>query len=173
MPATPVKEAHPCTPRHASSTCTSSTPSLPRTSTATRTTTPRPSPSGTRPGPRLAQAWKRPIRLNVEQDLGEHAARTRMVPPLVARKLQEAQWPEDLATFASAQIVHSAKKDGLQHNDQQGYRTKPCSTSPRTSSTTSSPCAKSTAPNSKKHSPPTPPRRRSSPFCPPKTSPRT
>ncbi|MFE9941828.1 type I-E CRISPR-associated protein Cas7/Cse4/CasC [Streptomyces hirsutus] len=69
------------------------------------------------------QAWKRPIRLNVEQDLGEHAARTRMVPPLVARKLQEAQWPEDLAAFASAQIVHSAKKDGLQHNDQQGYRT--------------------------------------------------
>ncbi|MEU9064579.1 type I-E CRISPR-associated protein Cas7/Cse4/CasC [Streptomyces sp. NPDC048430] len=69
------------------------------------------------------QAWKRPIRLNVEQDLGEHAARTRMVPPLVARKLQEAQWPEDLATFASAQIVHSAKKGGLQHNDKEGYRT--------------------------------------------------
>ncbi|GAA2932918.1 type I-E CRISPR-associated protein Cas7/Cse4/CasC [Streptomyces enissocaesilis] len=69
------------------------------------------------------QAWKRAIRLNVEQDLGEHAARTRMVPPLVARKLQEAQWPEDLATFASAQIVHSAKKDGLQHNAKEGYRT--------------------------------------------------
>ncbi|MFD5453526.1 type I-E CRISPR-associated protein Cas7/Cse4/CasC [Streptomyces olivaceus] len=69
------------------------------------------------------QAWKRPIRLNVERDLGEHAARTRMVPPLVARKLQEAQWPEDLAAFTAAQIVHSAKKDGLQHNDQEGYRT--------------------------------------------------
>ncbi|MEU1006370.1 type I-E CRISPR-associated protein Cas7/Cse4/CasC [Streptomyces tibetensis] len=69
------------------------------------------------------QAWKRPIRLNVEQDLGEHAARTRMVPPLVARKLQEAQWPEDLAAFASAQIVHSAKKGGLKHNDKEGYRT--------------------------------------------------
>lgn len=68
------------------------------------------------------QAWKRPIRLNVEQDLGEHAARTRMVPPLVARKLHEAQWPEDLATFASAQIVHSAKKGGLQHNEREGYR---------------------------------------------------
>ncbi|MFG2651233.1 type I-E CRISPR-associated protein Cas7/Cse4/CasC [Streptomyces sp. NPDC048436] len=69
------------------------------------------------------QAWKRPIRLNVEQDLGEHAARTRMVPPLVARKLQEAKWPEDLAAFASAQIVHSAKNGGLQHNDKEGYRT--------------------------------------------------
>ncbi|MFE1519601.1 type I-E CRISPR-associated protein Cas7/Cse4/CasC [[Kitasatospora] papulosa] len=70
-----------------------------------------------------SQAWKRPIRLNVEQDLGEHAARTRMVPPLVAQKLHEAQWPEDLATFASAQIVHSAKKGGLQHNEKEGYRT--------------------------------------------------
>ena len=70
-----------------------------------------------------SQAWKRPIRLNVEQDLGEHAARTREVPPLVARKLQEAQWPEDLAAFASAQIVHSAKKGGLKHNGKEGYRT--------------------------------------------------
>ncbi|MGW0939724.1 type I-E CRISPR-associated protein Cas7/Cse4/CasC [Streptomyces sp. NPDC002666] len=69
------------------------------------------------------QAWKRPIRLNVERELGEHAARTRMVPPLVARKLQEAQWPEDLAAFASAQIVHSAKKGGLKHNAKEGYRT--------------------------------------------------
>ncbi|MGW2918221.1 type I-E CRISPR-associated protein Cas7/Cse4/CasC [Streptomyces angustmyceticus] len=69
------------------------------------------------------QAWKRPIRLNVEQELGEHAARTRMVPPLVARKLQESQWPEDLAAFASAQIVHSAKKGGLQHNAEEGHRT--------------------------------------------------
>ncbi|MFC9948895.1 type I-E CRISPR-associated protein Cas7/Cse4/CasC [Streptomyces pratensis] len=69
------------------------------------------------------QAWKRPIRLNVEQDLGEHAARTRMVPPLVAQKLQEAQWPQDLATFASAQIVQSAKTKGLKHNAAEAYRT--------------------------------------------------
>ncbi|WP_329167875.1 type I-E CRISPR-associated protein Cas7/Cse4/CasC [Streptomyces sp. NBC_01685] len=69
------------------------------------------------------QAWKRPIRLNVEQDLEEHAARTRMVPPLVAQKLQEAQWPDDLATFASAQIVRSAKTKGLKHNAIEGYRT--------------------------------------------------
>lgn len=69
------------------------------------------------------QAWKRAIRLNVEQDLGEPAARTRRVPPLVAQKLREAQWPADLAQFASAQIVHSAKDGGLQHNDKEGYRT--------------------------------------------------
>ncbi|MGW3835842.1 type I-E CRISPR-associated protein Cas7/Cse4/CasC [Streptomyces microflavus] len=69
------------------------------------------------------QAWKRPIRLNVERELGEHAVRTRMVPPLVARKLQEAQWPEDLAAFTSAQIVHSAKGGGLKHNADENHRT--------------------------------------------------
>ncbi|MER5852964.1 type I-E CRISPR-associated protein Cas7/Cse4/CasC [Streptomyces sp. NPDC002012] len=68
-------------------------------------------------------AWKRPIRLEVEQELGEHAARTRMMPLVVAQKLREAQWPDDLAAFASAQIVLSAKQNGLQHNEKEGYRT--------------------------------------------------
>ncbi|SDN73419.1 type I-E CRISPR-associated protein Cas7/Cse4/CasC [Streptomyces wuyuanensis] len=68
-------------------------------------------------------AWKRPLRLEVEQDLGEHAARTRMLPPVVADRLRESGWPDELADFASAQIVLSAKKGGLKHNEKERHRT--------------------------------------------------
>ncbi|WP_329309626.1 type I-E CRISPR-associated protein Cas7/Cse4/CasC [Streptomyces sp. NBC_01262] len=70
-----------------------------------------------------SQAWKRPIRLDMEEELGELAARTRMLPPVVADALREQGWPEDLATFTAAQVALSAKKGGLKTNPQQGHRT--------------------------------------------------
>ena len=60
-----------------------------------------------------SQAWKRVIRQGVEQDLGERAARTRMVPVKVRQVLVRDGWPEDLATFAGAQVAASAGKKGI------------------------------------------------------------
>ncbi|MFI0990656.1 type I-E CRISPR-associated protein Cas7/Cse4/CasC [Streptomyces exfoliatus] len=70
-----------------------------------------------------SQSWKRQTRLGVERDLNEHAARTRQVPVVVADRLRQAGWPDDLATFTSAQIVLSAKDKGLKHNANEQYRT--------------------------------------------------
>ncbi|WP_327713736.1 type I-E CRISPR-associated protein Cas7/Cse4/CasC (plasmid) [Streptomyces sp. NBC_00464] len=55
-----------------------------------------------------SQSWKRVIRHGVEADLGEKAARTRLVPVKVAEKLRDQDWPEDLAAFAGAQVAASA-----------------------------------------------------------------
>ncbi|WP_369201608.1 type I-E CRISPR-associated protein Cas7/Cse4/CasC [Streptomyces sp. PU-14G] len=66
--------------------------------------------------PRLrvsSQAWKRPVRHGVEKELGERAARSRLVPSKVAAALHEAGWPDDLATFASEQVAASAGTKGL------------------------------------------------------------
>ncbi|WP_455771274.1 type I-E CRISPR-associated protein Cas7/Cse4/CasC [Streptomyces griseofuscus] len=60
-----------------------------------------------------SQSWKRVIRHGVEQDLGEKAARTRMVPVKVRHALERAGWPADLATFAGAQVAASAGKKGI------------------------------------------------------------
>ncbi|MGW9375013.1 type I-E CRISPR-associated protein Cas7/Cse4/CasC [Streptomyces xanthophaeus] len=60
-----------------------------------------------------SQSWKRVIRQGVEQDLGERAARTRMVPVKVRQALIGLGWPEDLAVFAGAQVAASAGKKGL------------------------------------------------------------
>ncbi|MFJ6934775.1 type I-E CRISPR-associated protein Cas7/Cse4/CasC [Streptomyces sp. NPDC101132] len=60
-----------------------------------------------------SQSWKRVMRHGVEQDLGEKAARTRLVPAKVKGALVAAGWPEDLAAFAGAQVVLSATKKGL------------------------------------------------------------
>ncbi|GAA1732929.1 type I-E CRISPR-associated protein Cas7/Cse4/CasC [Streptomyces yatensis] len=70
-----------------------------------------------------SQAWKRPIRLAVEEELDEHAARTRMVPPTVTDALRAEGWTEDLASFAAAQIAASAKTGGLKTNPQEDHRT--------------------------------------------------
>lgn len=69
-----------------------------------------------------SQAWKRPIRLDMERDLNEHAARTRTLAHELAHTLTDAGWPADLAAFAAGQVVLSAKKDGLKH--EADYRTK-------------------------------------------------
>ncbi|MEW2121577.1 type I-E CRISPR-associated protein Cas7/Cse4/CasC [Streptomyces sp. NPDC005474] len=68
-------------------------------------------------------AWKRPVRLDMEEELGESAARTRMVPPVLAEALRQQGWPDDLADFTAAQVALSAKTGGLKTNPQQGHRT--------------------------------------------------
>lgn len=70
-----------------------------------------------------SQAWKRPIRLAVEEELGEHAARTRELPPTVAAALRANGWPADLAAFAAEQIAASAKNGGLKINPEADHRT--------------------------------------------------
>ncbi|MGW6973803.1 type I-E CRISPR-associated protein Cas7/Cse4/CasC [Streptomyces sp. NPDC054952] len=60
-----------------------------------------------------SQSWKRVIRQGVEDDLGEKAKRTRMVPVKVREHLIRSGWPEDLAVFAGAQVAASAGKKGL------------------------------------------------------------
>jgi CRISPR system Cascade subunit CasC len=60
-----------------------------------------------------SQSWKRVIRQGVEQDLGEKAARTRLVPVKVAQALEAAGWPAQLAAFAGQQVAASAGKKGI------------------------------------------------------------
>ncbi|MFC1417759.1 type I-E CRISPR-associated protein Cas7/Cse4/CasC [Streptacidiphilus cavernicola] len=62
-----------------------------------------------------SQSWKREIRHEVEERLGEYARRTRLVPAKVAETLVASDhgWPEDLAKFAGEQVARSAGKDGL------------------------------------------------------------
>ncbi|AWI28357.1 type I-E CRISPR-associated protein Cas7/Cse4/CasC [Streptomyces tirandamycinicus] len=67
-----------------------------------------------------SQSWKRVIRHGVEQDLGEKAARTRMVPVKVKQALMQAGWPEELAAFAGAQVAASAGKKGI-GTEKQGH----------------------------------------------------
>ncbi|MFI5887968.1 type I-E CRISPR-associated protein Cas7/Cse4/CasC [Streptomyces sp. NPDC051554] len=60
-----------------------------------------------------SQSWKRVIRHGVEADLGEKAARTRLVPVKVRQALVRAGWSADLAAFAGAQVAVSAGKKGI------------------------------------------------------------
>ncbi|MEU2772895.1 type I-E CRISPR-associated protein Cas7/Cse4/CasC [Streptomyces sp. NPDC007162] len=66
-----------------------------------------------------SQAWKRPVRLRLEEVLDEHAARTRKVPLRVTDRLKADGWPEPLAAFAGAQIVRSATREGLKTEENQ------------------------------------------------------
>ncbi|AXI79813.1 type I-E CRISPR-associated protein Cas7/Cse4/CasC [Peterkaempfera bronchialis] len=57
-----------------------------------------------------SQAWKRPTRLAVEEQIGEQAVRTRRLPQQVAGELVEQRgWPADLAELAGAQIIRSSE----------------------------------------------------------------
>ncbi|MGW1887786.1 type I-E CRISPR-associated protein Cas7/Cse4/CasC [Streptomyces sp. NPDC001970] len=67
-----------------------------------------------------SQSWKRVIRHGVEQDLGEKAARTRMVPVRVKQALKQVGWPDELAAFAGAQVAASAGKKGI-GTEKQGH----------------------------------------------------
>jgi CRISPR system Cascade subunit CasC len=67
-----------------------------------------------------SQCWKRAIRLMLEADLDEYAARTRMLPLRVADALRGAGWPAELAAFAGAQVVRSASTEGLKTEAGQG-----------------------------------------------------
>lgn len=55
-----------------------------------------------------SQSWKRVIRHGVEEDLGETAARTRLVPVKVREALAAKGWPAELAAFAGSQVAASA-----------------------------------------------------------------
>lgn len=70
-----------------------------------------------------AASWRRPLRLRMEEELGEPTARSRMLPLVVADELRARGWPENLADFTAAQISLSAKKGGLKTNPTQGHRT--------------------------------------------------
>ncbi|MGQ4514262.1 type I-E CRISPR-associated protein Cas7/Cse4/CasC [Streptomyces sp. DW26H14] len=67
-----------------------------------------------------SQSWKRVIRHGVERDLGERAARSRMVPVKVRQSLESAGWPSELAEFAGAQVAASAGKKGI-GTEKQGH----------------------------------------------------
>ncbi|MFF9779459.1 type I-E CRISPR-associated protein Cas7/Cse4/CasC [Streptomyces sp. NPDC013978] len=67
-----------------------------------------------------SQSWKRVIRHGVERDLGEKAARTRLVPVKVRQGLERAGWPTELAEFAGGQVAASAGKKGI-GTEQQGH----------------------------------------------------
>jgi CRISPR system Cascade subunit CasC len=57
-----------------------------------------------------SQAWKRPVRLAVEESIGERALRTRRLPQQVAHVLREEKgWPDELAALAGAQVIRSAQ----------------------------------------------------------------
>jgi CRISPR system Cascade subunit CasC len=56
-----------------------------------------------------SQAWKRPVRLAVEEVIGEKALRTRRLPEQIFRELVGRGWPEDLATLAGAQVIRSTE----------------------------------------------------------------
>lgn len=56
-----------------------------------------------------SQAWKRPVRLAVEESIGEKALRTRRLPEQIFRELVARGWPEDLATLAGAQVIRSTE----------------------------------------------------------------
>ncbi|MBM9507987.1 type I-E CRISPR-associated protein Cas7/Cse4/CasC [Actinacidiphila acididurans] len=56
-----------------------------------------------------SQAWKRPVRMAVEETIGEKALRTRRLPEQVFRELVGRGWPEDLAALAGAQVIRSTE----------------------------------------------------------------
>lgn len=68
-----------------------------------------------------SQSWKRVMRHGVEQDLGETAARTRLVPVKVKEALSAKGWPEDLAAFAGAQVAASASAKKALKTELQGH----------------------------------------------------
>ncbi|MFI1035230.1 type I-E CRISPR-associated protein Cas7/Cse4/CasC [Streptomyces sp. NPDC020951] len=66
-----------------------------------------------------SQSWKRHIRLSLEEELDEHAVRTRKLPVRVADALREAGWSPELAAFAGAQVARSASKEGFKTEEKQ------------------------------------------------------
>ncbi|MEU8975638.1 type I-E CRISPR-associated protein Cas7/Cse4/CasC [Streptomyces monashensis] len=74
-------------------------------------------------GAMSSQCTKHGNRHELEKLLGESAARTRQLPPRLAKALREAGWPEDLARFAAAQIPRSATREGLVTDPEKDDRT--------------------------------------------------
>lgn len=57
-----------------------------------------------------SQSWKRAIRHDLEDALGERAARSRLLPAMIRRRLEAEGWPADLAALAASQVVTGAEK---------------------------------------------------------------
>lgn len=57
-----------------------------------------------------SQSWKRAIRHNLEDTLGERAARSRLLPTKIRQGLEAAGWPQELAALAATQVVTGAEK---------------------------------------------------------------
>ncbi|GLW56801.1 type I-E CRISPR-associated protein Cas7/Cse4/CasC [Kitasatospora phosalacinea] len=72
-----------------------------------------------------SQSWKHVIRHALEDDLQEYAARTRMVPVVLADRLHVDGWSQDLAAFAAAEVARCAtgKEGGLKTDPAQQGRT--------------------------------------------------
>ncbi|MEV7898369.1 type I-E CRISPR-associated protein Cas7/Cse4/CasC [Streptomyces cyaneofuscatus] len=70
-----------------------------------------------------SQSMRRAQRTVLEDILDEPATRSRMLPPRIARTLRDRGWPDDLATFAAAQIPRSALAKGMSTDSESGGRT--------------------------------------------------
>lgn len=70
-----------------------------------------------------SQSTRRAQRTAVEDILDEPATRSRMLPPRVARALRERGWPDDLATFAAAEIPRTALTKGMSTDTEADGRT--------------------------------------------------
>ncbi|MEU6091032.1 type I-E CRISPR-associated protein Cas7/Cse4/CasC [Streptomyces sp. NPDC047085] len=70
-----------------------------------------------------SQNQRRNWRKELEGELDEPTARTRLLPPRVAQALREADWPADLAHFAAGQVARSATGKGLETNPKEDHRT--------------------------------------------------
>ncbi|TJZ99605.1 type I-E CRISPR-associated protein Cas7/Cse4/CasC [Actinacidiphila oryziradicis] len=71
-----------------------------------------------------SQCWKHALRHQLEADLGEYAARTRMLPPRIAALLRAEGWPPELAAFAAAETARAAAPgEGLKTEPDHGGRT--------------------------------------------------
>lgn len=60
-----------------------------------------------------SQSWKRAVRHEIEQRLGQPAVRTRRIVQAVAERLAAQGWDEDLAAAGGRQVVLSAGKEGI------------------------------------------------------------
>lgn len=70
-----------------------------------------------------SQCWKRAVRLDVQERLGDSALRTRRIVSAVRDQLVHAGWPADLAVQAGKQVVLSAGVDGLKVDEKNDNNT--------------------------------------------------
>lgn len=64
-----------------------------------------------------SQSWKRAVRHEIEQRLGQPAVRTRRLVQGIADRLTAQGWDRDLALAGGSQVVLSAGKDGIKVED--------------------------------------------------------
>jgi CRISPR system Cascade subunit CasC len=67
-----------------------------------------------------SQCWKHALRHAIEDSAQEHAARTRNLPYRLTQALLAAGWPDDVAAFATAEVVRCAGPTGLSPGKKSG-----------------------------------------------------